>query len=322
MNVQPAAIRLEAASYCQLRCPSCPTTTQAIRPAVAGALLPFREFRRLLDDNPFLRSVELSNYGEAFLNPALLQMLEYAFRKGVRLTLQNGANLNDVSPEVLEGLVRYRFQALRCSIDGASPETYRQYRRRGSFEQVIENIRTINRHKAELGSPEPQLIWQFIVFGHNEHEIGTARQKAAELGMDFQLKLNWDETFSPIRDRERVRREARLAAVTREEHRQRTGQMYAQSICRQLWTQPQINADGTMLGCCRNYWGDFGGNAFRDGLLGAVNHEKMRYARAMLTGHAPARADIPCTTCDLYLHRRASGQWLRVGPAPGSAPAV
>ena len=43
-----------------------------------------------------------------------------------------------------------------------------------------------------------------------------------------------------------------------------------------------------------------GGNAFSEGLIPAINSEKMTYAREMLSGLKPARDDIPCTTCDLY----------------------
>ena len=50
---------------------------------------------------------------------------------------------------------------------------------------------------------------------------------------------------------------------------------------------------GTVLGCCRNFWGHFGGNAFRDGLLPAVNSEGMRLARDMLLGRDAGRPEIP-----------------------------
>ena len=65
-----------------------------------------------------------------------------------------------------------------------------------------------------------------------------------------------------------------------------------------------------MLGCRRNFWGDFGGNAFTDGLRESVNSETMNYARAMLQGQKPARDDIPCTTCEIHLGMRESGRWL------------
>ncbi len=45
----------------------------------------------------------------------------------------NGVNLNHARDEVLEGLVKYRVRGVKCSIDGASPETYRVYRIRGNL---------------------------------------------------------------------------------------------------------------------------------------------------------------------------------------------
>jgi len=64
-----------------------------------------------------------------------------------------------------------------------------------------------------------------------------------------------------------------------------------------------------VLGCGFNFWGDFGGNAFTDGLAAGVNSEKMRYAREMLSGRAPPRDDIPCATCEHYLAMRARSRF-------------
>src|SRR5260221_10222796 len=77
-TIRPQQIHLEASSFCQLRCPSCPTTTGAIHPAVGSGFLKFDDFRKLLESAPALNSVEISNYGEVFLNPQLLRILEYA----------------------------------------------------------------------------------------------------------------------------------------------------------------------------------------------------------------------------------------------------
>ena len=100
-------------------------------------------------------------------------------------------------------------------------------------------------------------------------------------------------------------------AASRSEFQERTGQDYAGGICHQLWDSPRVNWDGKMLGCCRNFWGDFGANAFRDGFVNAVNSERMVHARAMLRGAAEPRDDIPCTTCDIYQGMRRSDSFLR-----------
>lgn len=310
--LKPAKIRLEAMSVCQLRCPSCPTTTGEIRPTIASGYLKAADFARLLDENPRVRWVELSNFGEILLNPDFVAILEHAHTRGVALSADNGLNLNTATDAQLEAMVRFGFKSATISIDGASPESYRQYRIGGDFDAVIANVRKLNALKASFGRADgpPHLVWQFIVFGHNEHEIPIARRMAAELGMEFRPKLSYDDDVSPLRDKDAVRRELSTGVATREEHFEKYGEHYARRICHGLWTEPQINWDGTMLGCCINYWGDFGGNAFRDGLAASVNGEKMQYAREMLLGKRPARDDIPCSTCQLYTSMHDSGRWL------------
>ena len=309
-RIRPTTIRLEASSFCQLRCPSCPTTTGAIDAAIGRGFLRFEDFRDLVDRNPQLKRIELSNYGEAFLNPSLLVILEYADRKGIAIALENGANLNHAKDEVLEGLVKHRVRLLTCSIDGASPETYRKYRERGDFDTVIRNVERINHYKHAHASEFPRLKWQFVVFGHNEHEIPLAREMAARLGMSFRAKISWDKDFSPVRDGAFVRAQTGEQALTREEYEGIHGKKYASGICHQLWDEPQVNWNGKVLGCCRNFWGDFGSNAFSEGLAESINNEKMVYAREMLRGRKPARADIPCTTCEMYDAMQSRERWL------------
>lgn len=309
-DIRPRRLRLEASSACQLRCPSCPTTTGAALPVVGKGSLTFDHFRALVDGNSWLDEIELSNYGESFLNPDLPRIMEYADGRGVALTCDNGANFNYVSAESLEALVKFRFRSITCSIDGASAHTYDVYRVRGNFDRVLDNIRRLNQYKTLYRSAFPLLTWQFVVFGHNEHELPIARELAAQLNMAFYAKLSWDSQISPIRNPDAVRRETGLDAATREEFREKHDAGYLDEICGQMWDAPQINWDGKVLGCCRNSWGDFGGNALTDGLLASINSERMRYARRMLVGEAPTRPDVPCSTCPVYADRQRTGRWV------------
>lgn len=308
-KIKPASIRLEASSYCQLKCPSCPTASKVIHPVIGNGFLKLCDFQKLLSENQWIRDIEISNFGEMFLNPDLLEIIKYAHERNIALSANNGVNLNNVKDDVLEGLAQYRFRSMTCSIDGSSNETYKVYRVGGNFETVIENIKKINRFKKKYRSEYPQLAWQFVVFGHNEHEIPSARKLAEDLGMRFKLKLAWNPRFSPIRDQELVRKEVGVAS--REEYKQKYGRDYIRS-CYILWDRPQINWDGKVLGCSSNYWGDFGGNAFKDGLLNSLNNEKINYARDMLLGKKVARADIPCSTCFRYLNMISEGRWLKI----------
>jgi MoaA/NifB/PqqE/SkfB family radical SAM enzyme len=303
-------LKRRRSATCAVQCAKT-TTGHSHRLAVGGGFLRLEDFRKLLDDNPELERIELSNNGEIFLNPALLSILELAHQRGVTLTAD--ANLNKVRPEVLEGLVKYQFRRLVCSIDGASEETYPIYRVRGKFANVIDNIRKINKLKQRYRSPFPELVWKFIVFGHNEHELTVARELARELDMEFQTQLNHSPNYSPVRDPEAVRAATGMSVASRDEYGALHGRSYHETFCHQLWDDPQINWDGKVLGCCVNFWGDFGGNAFRDGLRASVNTEQIVYARAMLRGRAPPREDVPCTRCEQYEGMHKRGQWLERG---------
>ncbi len=309
-RVSPTRVRLEATTHCQLKCPTCATATGELYQTMARGFLRFEDFKRFVDGNPQIRQIGLSNFGEIFLNPHLPAIMEYALEMGVRLSATNGVNLNTVRDSTLEALVKYRFYHMRCSIDGASQETYALYRIRGNFDRVIANIDRINEFKKKYDSEFPLMTWQFVVFGHNEHEIGKARQMARERGMEFETKLNWDENWSPVRDRDMVRREMGIDAASRSEFKEIHGSGYMENVCHHLWDQPLINFDGTVWGCCRNHWQAYEGNVFEDGLENLLNSEQMRYARRMLTEGVEPRDDVPCSSCKIYRTMRREGRTL------------
>jgi MoaA/NifB/PqqE/SkfB family radical SAM enzyme len=293
-------VGLEACSMCQLRCPLCPTVKGLNRKGVVGwGYLKAEHFKKFVHSNPWIKRIELPNYGEVFLNPEIKDIFEYAHYKGVQLTIISGTNFNTVSQDVIESLVKYKITDITISLDGTSNETYQIYRKGGNFDQVIKNIRTVNHYKQKYNSEFPRLAWQFVVFGHNEHEIPKAREKAAKLGMTFIPSFNWDPSFSPIKDREFVKRETGLGVSSREEFKEKY-QVNLNAKCKQLWQSPQINWDGKLLGCCVNLWDDFG-NVFDSGLRNCLKSEKYNYAKKMLLGKVPAREDIPCTKCSIYI---------------------
>lgn len=317
MLKKPQSVRLEAAAVCQLKCPACSTGTGANAGVLGRGYLKADRFLSFVEDNPEVKAVELSNYGEIFLNPELPKILQIADAHGIAITAYNGVNLNSAKDEALEAVVKYKVRRMTVSIDGASQATYAQYRIGGNFDNVIRNIETINRYKTSYHHDFPGLKWQFVVFGHNEHELPRAKEMASQLGMDFYAKRSWNEQISPIRDEEFVKTHTGWKFATRSEFQGKTNDVYMPSICDQLWDNPQINWDGRLLGCCVNLWSDFGANVFSEGLEAAFHSEKISYARRMLLGDAPEREDIPCAKCKKFLLMKATGRFHRRTQASG-----
>ena len=306
--IQPRAVRVDASTICQLKCPACPSARGENTEAVGRGFLKHSDFSHLLDKNGFIRTVELASWGEALLNPELPLMLAYAHRKGVATQINEGANVNTASPDLLEALVKYRMRSIRCAVDGITRSSYERYRVGGDLRRVVANIQTINRLKQQYGVDEPHLIMQFIVFGHNEHEIPRAIVLSRMLKMELSLKLNWSPRFSPVRDRDFVRKY--MSYANRREYLQAEGRHYLRSTCYQMWRFPQINWDGKLLGCTRNIWNAYAENVFQQGLIPSVNNEKMNYARAMIKGEAPEQESIPCVHCVIYKSMRQRGDWI------------
>lgn len=304
----PRRVSLEASTFCQLNCPQCPNANDSINKTIGKGFLRFEDFRRIVDKNPTIRQIELSNWGEIFLNEELVKIIRYAYVKGITLSGFNGVNLNTVPDSFIEALVRYKFFYLSCSIDGATPETYRKYRVGGNLTRVLKNIEMINKYKKEFNSPYPILRWQFVVFGHNEHEIEKARKLALEHNMIFTTKINWEANYSPIVHRKNT--EKFTGVASNEEFLNKFQKPYLRRSCYQLWNHPQINWDGRVLGCCENSMFDFGSNAFSEGLCKSVNNKKIIYARQMLMGNLPPKEDIPCFHCSKYHEMKKSNSYI------------
>lgn len=286
------SVRIEASSVCQLKCPLCPTGAGLNKTTAVGwGFLKFSAFKEFLEKNPWVRNVEISNWGEVLLNPELGEIVKYAYEKKVNIHIANGVNLNFAREDVLESIVKYEVKHVRVSIDGATNETYQKYRIGGDLDKVLKNVERINHYKERYNSRYPELTWQFVIFGHNENEIPLAREMARRLNMRFDPKPNWDSSFSPVKDKEKVLKETGMNVE--KTHR---------PWCYQLWKQPQINWDGKLLGCCVNFWSDFG-NAFEEGMEKTMDSEKFKYMKAMLLGAKPPRDDIPCLKCPVYRNK-------------------
>lgn len=313
----PKKIRLDMSTICQLKCKECYMVkeTELIKKQGCGfGFLKFEDFKKLVDENDF-ESIEVSNSGEIFLNPDFIKIIKYAHKKGIELTAINGVNMNTLSEKQAEALVKYGFADISVSIDGATQETYQQYRVNGNIDTVFANIERINRYKKIYKSELPRLVYKFIIWGHNEHELELARKKAKKLKMEIEFERPWNDEMSPIKDQ----KAADIATGTTWKRDCATEQLEKFNKgevmffdCDFFWNQPQVNWDGKLLGCCALYWDDFGANVFKDGYMNALNTPKYVYAKNMLLGKAKPRADIPCVKCEIYQEFLEKNQWMKM----------
>lgn len=167
-------IMIEPTNICNLRCLFC---TQSIsqRPKGTMAIEVFNKILALLPNS--IKEAQLHFAGESVLNRDLALMVEGLKSRGFRTVLSSNGNL---AFENYEKIIRAGLDELIISFDGASKETYDQYRERGDFEAVSANIRKIS----QIPERKIKLIIQFLVMRHNEDEIEKIKELAKKLGAD------------------------------------------------------------------------------------------------------------------------------------------
>jgi MoaA/NifB/PqqE/SkfB family radical SAM enzyme len=201
----PVIAQVEPANFCTLSCPLCFTTSEtAARPS---GLLSFDKFKAFMDElGDYLLLIVLWNWGEPFLNPDLFKMISYA--KSKNIVVHSSTNGQVRFDDATAGqLVETGLDSLVFGIDGATQETYGQYRKGGNLKNVLENVKTVVRAKKRTGSRIPRLTLRFVVMRHNERELPSAHRLAEELGVDFfavktadmpaALGKNLDSYFAP-----------------------------------------------------------------------------------------------------------------------------
>ena len=250
-------VSIDLSTICQLRCVECSTSKGITHNGIVGkGQFHYDDFVRFVSNNPQVKRIEMSNWGEIFLNKDIADIIKFAYMNGVTLYCGNGTNFNDVDDIVLEYLVKYKVEYLNISIDGACQETYSQYRIHGSLEKVLSNIKRLNYYKDLYNSEYPKLSWQFIIFGHNEHELPIVKELCKKYRMAFNPKLNYSN-FSPVKDKEFVRRESGLGVADRAEYKEIHKKEY-KAPCYHCFVSPQINWNGKILGCSVNKWKTIG----------------------------------------------------------------
>lgn len=210
MLSRPFGLIVDPSDMCRLACPGCVHSSRSEELKIfdwhKGAL-PEDRFSALLRlYGPYAIGVYFCNYGEPLLNlntPALIRKAK-SYLLGTALSTSLSVPRFDPEAYVASGL---HFMVL--SIDGASQPVYERFRRHGTLELVLDNVRGIVEAKRRLGKRTPALSWNFLAFEHNAHEIPRASRMARELGVDQFRVVNpfdvtWDDPeIRPGRDERR-----------------------------------------------------------------------------------------------------------------------
>ncbi len=296
---RPYVLTLDPSSYCNLRCPFCPTGQRSQQRSYANVHLD--RFKHLLDEvGPYLFYLDLFNWGEPFINKDLIPMIEYTRPFKIFTNVSTNFDLK-MTEGVAERIVTSGLSQLIISADGASQESYEKYRVGGNFENVLRNMKAVSAARQRAASATPRVCWRFLVFRHNEHEIERAKGMAEEMGVELELCApyvavaeekyrDWVSTIPAFNkyatDTEGTPKHLKVGAITKD------------GACDWLWMSGAINSNGSVSPCC-GIWEekhDFGKIA-EEGFQAVWNNQAYRAARSFMRTGAPTGLNLICEAC-------------------------
>ncbi|MDZ4845879.1 MAG: SPASM domain-containing protein [Chitinophagales bacterium] len=203
----PITLSIEPTTSCNLRCPECPSGLRSFTRDTG--MLEMELFKKVLDETErHLLYLYLYFQGEPYLHPQFSELVKYASRKGIYTVTSTNAHYldNDRARETVEsGLSR-----IIISIDGITQESYAKYRIGGSLQKVLEGTKQLVHWKKKLQSATPHIIFQFVVFSHNESEIAEVHRLAKEYGVD-EVKIKTAQVYDFEKGSELIPKEGKYA---------------------------------------------------------------------------------------------------------------
>jgi radical SAM protein with 4Fe4S-binding SPASM domain len=242
----PVSISFEPTTSCNLRCPECPSGLRAFtRPT---GMLENQFFRQTIDEmHKELLYLIFYFQGEPYLNPAFLDMVQYAASR--KIYTATSTNAHYLTDENARKTVESGLDRLIISIDGTTQEVYEQYRVGGRLDKVLAGAKNIVKWKKTLNSSKPFVVFQFLVVKPNEHQIEDVKQLAKEVGVDDV----WFKT-AQIYDYEKDPNQL-ITTIDKYSRYKKKGDVYEPknklaNHCWKLWHANVITWDGLVVPCC------------------------------------------------------------------------
>jgi MoaA/NifB/PqqE/SkfB family radical SAM enzyme len=316
ISTYPVAAFIEPNLYCNLQCPACPTGLRiGLRPTVA---IDEELFKAAIDNiGDYVFQLYMYNWGEPLLHKRTPEMIAYAKRKDINILLSTNLSIK-LTDDYIDRLVLSGLDRMIVSLDGVTQETYVKYRRNGNLALVRDNLLRIQRAKQRHNKTTPKVIWQFLVFRHNEHEIEQARALYKDWGADEFTVCGAEMPMEPHREGFEP---STIPAynIYHPDHifqKEAERQMTSDRACAWLYGVFVLNPNGRVSPCCAapSEKLDFG-EYHRGDIFKVWNNETFRRARRIFTAtpDKPRQQRRPLTAEQkTAISKRIDGMALRV----------
>ncbi|PCJ66604.1 MAG: hypothetical protein COA73_00930 [Candidatus Hydrogenedentota bacterium] len=301
VSSRPYIAFIDPSNFCNLRCPLCPTGVNSL--GRKQSMLSLECFKKYIDPHlPNLLEVNLHNWGESLLNKDVFGMIEYARDNNVGTNMSSNFVL--IKPDGIEKLLDSGLEYLIISLDGTSQESYEQYRVRGDFDKVVENVELLIKRRNERGQKYPFVEWQFIVMKQNESQVEEANEISKKIGVDLLRFIHVGIPYD-FPDKKELKEKWFPEKFGKTKDESKNGKDFKPSPCFYLYRSMIVNSNGGISPCCEVYQEnrDFDDLENHDVIdIGKIwNNKKYQAARSLFSSKTVSEhPPIVCDECDIF----------------------
>jgi len=164
-------ISLEVSNLCNLKCGLCGRDQSSLK---TRNLTPEAIENLNLDIFDMVVTM-FGRLGDPMFNPYILDITKIFKKTDTTVSIGTNGTMKDDSWWYDYARLLPKKHLVSFAIDGTDSETYSYYRKGGSFNNVIANMKAFIKGGGNAS-------WQFIIFKHNQHQINDLERMAKEYG--------------------------------------------------------------------------------------------------------------------------------------------
>lgn len=192
-----SSLEIELTSKCTLECPGRPRVNRRSNSQFQESPsywdhghMDTELVKRIARDTSFRKYLFVGCYGDAIYHPDFLEICDY-YQNTCKKTLMIHTNGSAKSKKFWDQAASMTWDnksEFVFSVDGLE-DTNHIYRVNAKWDQIMYGM------KSMLSIPSarrPRMVWKFIVFPYNQHQVQQAQEMAIAMGFDeFQAAKTW-----------------------------------------------------------------------------------------------------------------------------------
>ena len=274
---KPNGIMVEPYSKCNYNCPLCPSGLGILKRK--KTMMTYAEFKKNLGLLKYTTEyITLFHFGEPLLNNELHKMVAYCHKYDISTQISTNGML--LTEKKAKELITAGLDRLIFSIDTYDEKIYTRYRVNGNYQQVLKNIRMIQKLKKQFNS-SIIIVVQYMIMSNNE-DVERMKEHGKAIGAD-EVLIKTIGIGDSIEDYDFAKKFLPKNKKLSRYQQNTTISKLNDFKCKYVWKRMVVCSDGVCLPCVRDQKVDYilGRCDSKQNLSKIWNSKKYRQFRKM-----------------------------------------